>query len=441
MAISLTRRSFLIQGGKIVAVAGVGGTLLEACGGSPGGGSSSGPVTLTYGWWSNGPVKDNSMLAWVKEFTKANPRIQIKAEILPWSNYWTKLQTTVAGGNAYDIVGMAGGSAAPYYDQGALYDLSTLPGYQDTVKNLRQDSVKLCNWKGKQYSLPVGVYIPILGYNKTLLQQAGVPLPDPVKPMEFSDFVTMARKLTKQSGGKYTRYAINVNDFGDTMWTGLVQMHGGQVYDNPINPTKILVNTPEGIQGLTDWQSLFTQHLNPPYAEMANGPWGTGDIDSLQTNKVAFARIGAFDFALIEQQNLTDQIGATPVFAVNGKQVTLGNVNSFGIYRGSQHVNEAWEFIKWATSTAPDKTFAKISDVPSNIAAFNAMSSYITPQVYIPTLNSAAQGWGPLVMTPHQQLGTDFSNILTDLANAKITPAQAAQQMEQKGNADLSANS
>jgi hypothetical protein len=44
-------------------------------------------------------------------------------------------------------------------------------------------------------------------------------------------------------------------------------------------------------------------------------------------------------------------------------------------------------------------------------------------------------------MTPKQQFGTDLSNILTDLANGKLTPAQAAQQMEQKGNADLAAGS
>lgn len=441
MLASMTRRRFFIETGKAAMSAGIGGALLSACGGSSGGsGQSSGPVTLTYGWWSNGPVKDNSMLAWVKEFTKAHPNIQIKAEILPWSNYWTKLQTTVAGGNAYDIIGMAGGNAAPYYDQGAMYDLSTLSGYQDTIKALQPDAVKLCSWNGKQYTLPVGIYVPLIGYNRTLLKQAGISDPDPVNPMDFNDFKTMAQKLSKQSGGKYTQYAININDL-DPLWTALVEMEGGQVYDNPINPTKMLINSPEGIKGLTDWQSLYTENLAVPFAEQANGPWGAGDIDSLLTNKVAFARIGAYDFAQIQQQNLQDQIGAMPIFSVNGKQVTLGNANSFGIYKGSQHVNEAWQFIQWATSTQPDETYAKISDVPSNTAAFTQMSSYITPQVYVQTLASAQKGWGPIVMTPHQQLGTDYTNILTDLASGKITPTQAAQQMEQKGNADLSASS
>ena len=105
---SMTRRRFLTQTGNVALAAGIGGTLLEACGGS---GNSSGPVTLTYGWWSNGPAKDNAMKAWIKSFTDTHPTIKVNPEILSWANYWNKLQTTVAGGNAWDIIGMAGGNA------------------------------------------------------------------------------------------------------------------------------------------------------------------------------------------------------------------------------------------------------------------------------------------------------------------------------------------
>jgi len=186
---------------------------------------------------------------------------------------------------------------------------------------------------------------------------------------------------------------------------------------------------------------LFSQHIAPPYSELANGPWGAGDIDSLLTDKVAFSRIGAFDFAQINEQKLQNKIGATLLFSINGNQVTLGNANSFGIYKGSKNAASAWEFIKWATQTEPDKTYAKISDVPSDKTAFDQMNSYITPAEYVPTLLAGAKPFMPAVMTPHQQYGTDLVNIITDLANGKITPEKAAQQIEQKGNADLSASS
>lgn len=436
MATSMTRRRFLSQAGGVALAAGVGGTLLDACGGSS---SSSGPVTLTYGWWSNGPTKDNAMKAWLQSFTKAYPNIKINPEILSWSDYWNKLQTTVAGGDAYDIVGMAGSMAAPYFDQGALLDLSSFSDFEDSSKGLISAGVQMCNWKGKQFSLPVGIYVLLLGYNKKLLQTAGVPFPDPTTPMEFSDFMEMGAKLSLKSGGQYTQYAININ-YIDVLWTDLILMEGGQVYDNPVNPKTITTNNAPGIKGLTDWQNLYTQNIAVPNAIQGNGAYGQGDIDSLLTNKVAFARLVLADFNQVIQQNLQDQIGVTPLFAINGKQVTSGNANSFGIFAGSKHPNEAWTFIKWATS-AGNKAYGQISDIPANQTYFNAMGSYIQPSAFTQTLISAEKGFIPEVMTPSQQFGTDIGDILTDLSTAKITPAQAAQQIQTKGQADLNSPS
>jgi hypothetical protein len=88
-----------------------------------------------------------------------------------------------------------------------------------------------------------------------------------------------AAKLSLKSGGQYTQYAININDL-DPMWTEMIYMEGGKVYDNPINPKQITTNTPEGIKGLTDWQNLYTEGLALPIEQQVNGQWGTGDIDS-----------------------------------------------------------------------------------------------------------------------------------------------------------------
>lgn len=432
---SMTRRSFLTKAGGVALAAGVGGSLLAACGGS----GSGGTVTLSYGWWSNGPIKDNAMKAWVKSFTDTHPNIKINTEILTWADYWNKVQTTVAGNNAYDIMGMATGNAAPYYNQGALLDLSTFSDFKDATKNIIPSALQMCVWKGKQYTLPVGIYVPLLGYNKSLLQKAGVAFPDPLTPMEFDQFKTIAAKLSIKSGKQYTQYAININDIGDPLWTDFILMEGGQVYDTFIDPKKVLLNTPAGIKGLADWQSLYTENLAVPFAEQNNGPFGAGDIDSLLTNKVAFSRIVLADFAQVVQQNLTSQLGVMPIFSINGKQVTCGNANSFGIFANSKHPNEAWEFIKWATSTG-NKQFGLVSDIPADQTAFNTMASYIQPASWAQTLIAAHKGFALSAMTPSQQYtATDLSNITTDLANGKLTPAQAAQQLEQKGNADFAA--
>lgn len=403
--------------------------ILAACGGSTLS-TSSGPVTLTFGWWSNTPAKDNSMKAWIADFESSHPNIKIKPEIIPWGNYWDKLKTTTAGGNAYDIVGFCSCNAAPYYDSGSMVDLTTFPDFKDATKNLVSSTVSLTTWGGKTYGLPIGTSVSLMGYNKALLQAAGVPTPDPVKPMTFDQFKSMAAKITKFQNGKGVQYAINPSDILD--FDTFVRMEGGQSYDNQVNPTKVTINTPQGIQGLADYQSLFTNHMAPPFDELTNGPWSY-DLGALQTGKIGFARVGAWLFSDMQKD---PNLGVAPLFCIN-QCVVLGGVNSLSIFSGSQHKDAAWQFLKWASQTQPEVSFAKFSDIPADKNALSQMNTYIQPSTFVPTLQSAIPTFQPLVMTTKDQLGTTLGDIVTDMVHGKITPAQAAAEMEKQGNAIL----
>lgn len=433
MDFSMSRRRFITQSGKIVMAAGVGGSLLAACGGNSGGNSSSGPVTLTFGWWSNTPAKDNAMRAWIKDFEKAHPNIHVKPEILPWGNYWDKLKTTTAGGNAYDIIGMSSGMAPSYFDSGALVDLNSFSDYNDASKSLSPTTISLSQWNGKTYALPIGTSISVLGYNKALLDAAGVPTPDPVKAMTFDEFKAMAKKLTKIQNGKGVQYAINPTDILD--YDMFVRMNGGKAFDNPVNPTKVTINTPEGIQGLTDYQSLFTEKMAPPFNELSNGPWSF-DLGALDTGKIAFARVGPWLFSDMAKN---PNYGITPIFTIKQPVIT-GGVNSLAIYKNSKNQQQAWEFLKWATQTGPEISFAKFSDIPAEKKAFAEMSTYLQPAKFAPTMITAFQSFQPNLMTPKDQLATTIGDILTDMMSGKITPAQAAAKMEQQGNSVLASS-
>jgi multiple sugar transport system substrate-binding protein len=215
-------------------------------------------------------------------------------------------------------------------------------------------------------------------------------------------------------------------------------MNGGTVYDRVINPTKVTINTPEGIKGLEDYLSLFTTNIAVPYDQMSNGPWGAGGLASLQTGKVAFARSGAFDFTTIKQS--APNLSEAPLFSINGKRAVIGGVNSLSIYRGTKHANESWEFLKWATQTQPQLTFATFSDLPANTDAQTKLDTIVTPKALIPALLSDLSAFNAGVLTKNQQVSTVFGDIIADMVHGKITPAQAAAQMEQKGNAALTSS-
>ncbi len=100
---------------------------------------------------------------------------------------------------------------------------------------------------------------------------------------------------------------------------------GGTLYDNQINPTKITVNTPEGIAGLAAYQSMFTNKLVPPYNSLASSQWGGGDIASLETNRIAMSRVGDWNIDEINSKNLNYGIMPAPTIQ---KSVMLSGANS-----------------------------------------------------------------------------------------------------------------
>ena len=405
--------------------------VLAACG--TGTSTSTGTVTLTYGWWSNGPTKDSAMQSWIQDFESTHPNIKIQAEIIPWSNYWDKLKATTAGGNAYDLIGVCSCMGAPYFSKHAFYDLSQFSDYASASQQLQQGPVSLFNWDGKQYGLPVGVAVNSMGYNKTLLQQAGVQMPDPTQPLTFDQFKALAAQLTKtDSSGKVTQVAVQPTDLLDEYF--FVEAEGGHFFDRQINPTKVTVNTPEGIQGLTDYKQMFDTHVFPSVDQLTDGPFGGGDYASLQTNKVGFARVGPWNFQDI--QATTPNIAIAPFFTIK-KPVMLAGANGLSIYRGTKHAKEAWEFLKFATAQAGQTSFAKFSDVPANKQVLGQLSTIETPTSFVPTVQYNASIFVPLVETPNDQLLTMIDETTKDMIRGKLTPEQAAQTIQQKGNALL----
>lgn len=63
--------------------------------------AASAQTTLTYAIWDNNqlPVHEEIVAA----FEADNPDVNVEIQVVPWGNYWDKLQTAVAGGEAYDV--------------------------------------------------------------------------------------------------------------------------------------------------------------------------------------------------------------------------------------------------------------------------------------------------------------------------------------------------
>jgi ABC-type glycerol-3-phosphate transport system substrate-binding protein len=317
-----------------------------------------------------------------------------------------------------------------------MLDLSTLDGYEDAAKGVNPEILKVFNWNGKQFIMPVGVAARTLGYRTDFFKEAGIEIADPTKPLTMDQIVDIGKKLLVEKDGKVVRYAWNPN--AGEPWYGLVTSRGGSFFDNFVNPTKVTINTPEGIAGLKDFQRLFDEKVVPPWAEWEDNQWGAGTLDSLQTGTIAMADIGPWSFADIRKDNLPIGNMVYPVGAEGEQSILHSGANGYGINARSQHPNEAWTFIKWMLTKDAQLRYAQWSDIPATHAAFDEVFKTLQPAALLPSVKAQLDGFRPVLLTDKPDLEKLIKETLRDMSEGKLTPEEAAEKMETEGNAILS---
>ena len=129
---------------------------------------------------------------------------EIVSEPTP-NDYYTKLQTTIAGGTAADMFWLSQEYIAGYADKGALLDVSDrLKADQSPAAQLDDyfpAVLQTAQFNGKTYGLPWIAQPVVMYYNPDLFQAAGVSEPD--ESWDWTTFKEAATKLTDKAKGVY----------------------------------------------------------------------------------------------------------------------------------------------------------------------------------------------------------------------------------------------
>ena len=179
---------------------------LAACGGggSSGSSSSNGVVNLTYALWD--PIEETGYKQSVAQFMQQHPNIKVTIEYTPWAQYWQKLSTEFAAGNAPDVFWDHLAYFPQFVQQGQLTDLTSLIK-QDNVDMSQYYPQLVQEWtyNGKVYGLPKDWDTIAILYNKQMFQKAGLPAPTNLtwNPTDGGTFLQTAEKLTLDQNGKH----------------------------------------------------------------------------------------------------------------------------------------------------------------------------------------------------------------------------------------------
>ena len=152
-------------------------------------------VKLRCFWWGN-PDRDKRTKALLDVYSKKSG-VQIAAESAGWGDYWTKLATQTAGGNAPDLIQMDYRYLFEYARRQTLLPLDKLLPLTDFSANDRNGG----KVDGKLYGVSLGANSKAMVYDTTMLAKVGVKTMNP--NWTWADFTQITAEISKVNPGKY----------------------------------------------------------------------------------------------------------------------------------------------------------------------------------------------------------------------------------------------
>lgn len=258
------RRALLGLAAAVSAVALLAGCSTSSSGSSGGSGevAKDTKADLTYAVWDQNQVK--AIKANIKGFNEKYPDIKVNVDVTPYASYFTKLQTQGSSNTLPDLFWMNGPNFQLYAGNGKLAPITdeVKSGAIDP-KNYSSALNKLYTYDGKQYGVPkdfdtIGVWM-----NKSLFEQAGVPMPS--KDWTWDDFQKTGAELSAKLKSQGA-YGAAAGMDGQTTYYDTIFQAGGSVIDGKQSE----YDSKAAEAGLAYWTDLIKSGASPTMQQLTD---------------------------------------------------------------------------------------------------------------------------------------------------------------------------
>ncbi|HSJ86654.1 MAG TPA: sugar ABC transporter substrate-binding protein [Anaerolineales bacterium] len=267
----------------------------QAATGAPTTAPSGEKVTITLATWA-GADEAKELQGVIDKVNAEATDFQIVHQAIP-SDYYTKVQTMIAGNTPPDLMWLSQEFVANYADNGAIMDITDqVAGLSDMPAAKLDDyypgSIAVAKYQDRLYGLPWIAQPVVLYYNPDMFEKAGISPPD--ESWTWDTFKDAAKKLTlKDASGNITQYGTTFSGWPPIQM--FIWQAGGEVITPDLKSSPI--DTPEAIQGAQFYADLI---YNPDYAVPEDVIKEQGFGEMAKAGKVAMFFGGAaddFDYA------------------------------------------------------------------------------------------------------------------------------------------------
>ena len=307
----------------------------------------SAKTVINFYYWDE--AQKAGMDELVRLFEESQDDIIVESTIVPFGEYFTKLQTALPTGTGPDVFWM-NISAPDYIEPGLLLDIT------DRIEEAGIDMSKfpeavtgMYEVEGRIYGIPKDYDGTAVYYNKAIFDEMGGEYPK--ADWTWEDMLATAQALTNE-----THYGIVANPDGNSGYQNYVFQNGGNLMDENKMPTVNSEPVVEAIQFLHDL--MYKYKVSPTGAEQLE----FGYSDMFISGQTAMITDGSWNVNKYYEAMGDDfQIAELPQNVQKG--ATTHGV-AYVIAANSSNTDAAWEFVKFAATKEAQEATAK-SAIPA----------------------------------------------------------------------------
>lgn len=395
---------------------------LGACSSNDEGASADGKATIKYAYWDKN--QEDMLKDIVKAFNKDYPNIQVKLELTPYDQYFTKLDAAATGGSLPDVFWMNGPNFVKYASNEMLEPINNrIKDDELDLSPYPKGLLGLYQYEDKTYALPKDYDTVGLWYNKKLFDEAGIDYPN--EAWKWDDLVEAAKALTNPDKDIYGIAAF-IQD-AQASYFNTILANGGYIISE--DKTESGFDDPNTIDGIQKYYDLIHKHkVSPTHAQME-----TTDATSMfESGKVAMMFQASYmipQFKANEYTNEHADVALLPEMQKRSNVIHgLGNV----IAKNSENKDAAWKFVTFLSSEKAAVMQAESGIIPAYEGTQDAWTKS-TPNFNLQVFLDMAEVAEPYpVSKDTSKWSTIIQDNLTKAWSGQITVEEASEKIDKQ---------
>ncbi len=326
--------------------------------------------------------------------------------------YSDKVNASVLSGDLPDVLTVDGPNIAAYAANGIIQPLAPL---SDEERSEYLDSIlEQGTYNDQLYALgamesSVGLY-----YNKDIISEAGIEIPEPDDPWTFTEFLEILEKLkpiTDSKNGYPLDMTFPVGEASIYYYAPFIWSNGGDFVSEDGLTVDGIFNSSENALTMNYFKGLVDKKY------MSAVP-----IENLfESGRAAFKFDGAWEVNTIYQSYPDVNLGVAPYIVGDnwdGKSYTPTGSWTYAASSNTENIEGATELVKWMSGVESGMIlFEKTNSLPSTYAAYEQISLFAEDENYKALYEQLRDYGHPRPKTPaYPQLSSMFQQSLENIA-------------------------